>query len=62
MLQAPLKTSTMFFMFKANAWPPGRVSAMAARHNDESVKTQRFTSNGGAPTRQLRRGIKPRPY
>ena len=28
----------VFFMFKANGWPPGRVSAMAARHNDESVK------------------------
>ena len=25
-------------MFKANGWPPGRVSAMAARHNDESVQ------------------------
>ena len=23
-----------FFMFKANGWPPGRVSAMAARDND----------------------------
>ena len=33
-------------MFKANGWPPGRVSAMAARHNDESVKHNGSSQTG----------------
>ena len=37
-----------------------RVSAMATRHSDYSVKDGSI-SNGGVPTRQTRRGIEPHP-
>ena len=47
-------------MFETNGRPPSRVSAMATRHSDYSVKDGSI-SNGGVPTRQTRRGIEPHP-
>ena len=50
----------MFFVFKANGSPPVR-SATATRQKDQPVTMQRYALNGGAPARQLHRGIEPRP-
>ena len=49
-----------FFAFKANGSPPVG-SATATRQKDQPVTMQRYALNGGAPARQLHRGIEPRP-
>ena len=51
----------MLFMFnKANGSPPVG-SVTATRQKDQPATKQWYALNGGAPARQLHRGIEPRP-